>query len=210
MLLCVGVVFAFPSVSFAKKPLVANVSILGAVIAPTRWTGAPWDGPAKRNPKTVAAVRKLMKGAAPAEVIRGAGKLAPKGKAAPDVFGYVAVYGPTTRKLAHMAATRFALATMRDAKHNTYTPQFNVSYNGWPVYKHTQFRLVLWDADHSVNEQIGVVNVSYRDVANAVAAGKPVWVNVYRRSQTQILYVRIRASKAAPDAAAKVDGQKFQ
>jgi len=211
MFLCVGLALAFPSVSFAKKPLVVNVSIFGAVIGPSKWTGAPWDGTGKRNPKAFAATIKTVKsdGTPVPAVIKQVEKLAPKGAAAPDVFGYVTTYGPTTRALADSAATRFALATKRKAKRNTYTPRFDVTYDAWPVYAHTQFRIVLWDGDRSKNESIGVVNISQSDIADALDAGKPIWVNVYRRGQGQILYVKIRASKAAPNAVAKVEGEKY-
>jgi len=211
MFLAVGLVAVFPSICAARGPLIANISILGAVIGPSKWNGDPWDGAGKRNPKAFKAIGKIVNAgnASVPAVIKKVEKLAPTGRA-PDVFGYVTTYGPTTTALSDTAATRFTLATKHSARRNTYHPRFNVSYDGWPVYKHTQFRIVLWDADRSRNEAIGVVNISYADVKNAVAAGKPIWVNVYKRSQGQIICIQIKASKAPPNAVAKVDGDKYQ
>jgi len=212
VVLVIGLVFAVPCVCAANTALKVNLSIMGAVVGPTKWTGAPWDGRGKADPKAVKAVRKLMQGGGEvAAAIARIKELAPKGAAsAPDVTGYVIYTGPTSRELAQIASTRLALAPKHEPMENNYQPRFDVGYRGWPVYRHSLFRLVLWDADRSHAEPMGVVKIRYRDIARAVESGKPTWVNVARQSYNQILFVEIRASKAAPGVSAKLDGAKYR
>lgn len=196
----------------AEEPIRINLTFLGAVIGPTKENGAPWDGPARIDTRTLSTVQNLMapgSGMASSAIINTVSQLARQGTAAPDVIGYVEQIGSTIRDLANTAGIPIALATKQNMTRDSYTPQFSVTYEGWPIFKDSRFQIHLWDADLFNNDAIGVVEITYNDIMQAIKNGKTTWIKVSDQSFNQVLFIQISADKALSNTQAKIDGYRF-
>ena len=193
-------------------PIYVNISFLSVLVAPTKVNSNTWDASAKINAHASGLLADMMlpgSGIATGTIISKASELATQGKAAPDVIGYVVLTGPTTRNLVNIAGTPIALATKINRTKDSYTPRFNTSYYGWPMYQDTRFQIHLWDLDLVNHDPIGVVEITKKHVVHAIDEGIPIWVNVANQSMNQLLYVQISATKARKYTKTRIDGYRY-
>lgn len=205
--------FAFISTAYAENPVMVDFRILGAVIAPTKYNGAPWDGLGRADTSAMSKVSSMMapgSGLVSSQVIAAIGDLASQGNAAPDVIGYLRQVGVTTKYLASVAGTPMALATKTSMTHNSYTPAFDTGYMGWPIFKETTFEIRLWDADLTQNDDIATVEITYKDIMAAIKHGKSIWLNVSDQGLGQLLYIHITASKSIEGERPRFYGYRWQ
>lgn len=211
-LLPVGTLTAESAPTQRDAPLHATVSILGALVGPTKIDGKPWDSSLRLGSAASAAIGELgLPGtsALTASLIGSIANQAPQGKAAPDVVGYVRLEGTTTRNLASAGGTNLALADRRMMTRDSYTPRFYVTYQGWTFFPDNRLRVHLWDRDLQNHDSIAVVEITYQDIIKAIEVGKPIWVNVADQSLKQLLYVQISASKAPPNTRPELRAYRY-
>lgn len=165
-----------------------TITLRGAVIAPSKADGSPWDGDLRVPDNVRDQVTQKLLGsgvrnldtdaiAAAAIVYVGTGLLDQINK--PDVYGAAVVVGTN-------------LQVPIQKEENTYTP------NGWGVTfsrvnwsSQPRVEVVLKDADELHDDLIGDVVISTDDLKNALAAGKPYDVRVDDQSNGQLLYLSI-------------------
>lgn len=194
-----------------EEPLKVNIIITAVAIGPSRFDGNPWD---KSNntpdtPPTNTTASDSKVDTRPELAIQALLETAPAGRAAPDVVGYVVQAGATRTELAAYAGIPLALASTDNLIPNSYTPRFRTGYSGWPLYAQSRLRIRLWDRDRRVHQHIGMVEINYEHILDALKAGVPTWINVAEQSNNQLLYVQLSVSKAAEHARPRMYGYRF-
>ena len=196
-----------------EEPAKLDIEFLSALVAPSKVNGNSWDSKATINGAAAAVVSEMLlpgSGTTASSVVSAVANSAPKGAAAPDVIGYVVQKGPTTRSLANVAGIPIALALRSQKTQDSYTPRFYAGYQGWPVYPETRFQIQLWDADLINDDQIAVVELSYKQLMSAAEEGKPTWVKVADQSMNQLLYVLVSVSKSLEATMPKMSGYRWK
>lgn len=195
-----------------EQPQYVNFTILGAVVGPTKINGATWDATFRANSKTSGLLSDFVlpgSGELTSSAIQVISQVSKHGTAAPDVIGNVVQTGPTVRTLTNVAGIRMTLADKRRLTKDSYMPEFDTGYSGWPIYKDTRFRIQLWDKDAIRSDNIATVELTYDDIMLAIKRGKPVWINVADQSMKQLLYVEITATKALTNQSPKMEGYRW-
>lgn len=188
-----------------------NLTILGAVIAPTKIDKTTWDkgGVKIDNASSNLISEMLTTGIPVSSIMNTIGNSAAKGTAAPDVIGYIQLVGTTLKNISNIAWTPIALATKKySLSKNSYTPSFNAGYKNWPLFKENRFRIVLLDADLFDDDPIATIELTYDDVMNAIEAGKTTWINVSEQGMNQLLFIQISASESSSKKSF-IDGYKY-
>ena len=189
-----------------------DLTILGAVIAPTKIDKTTWDrGVIKIDNASSNLISEMITTGIPvSSIMNTIGNSAAKGTAAPDVIGYIQLLGKTLKSVSNIAWTPIALATKNYAiTKNSYTPMFNAGYKNWPLYKDNRFRIVLLDADmFDSDDAIGTIELTYDDVMNAIKIGKTTWINVSEQGSNQLLFIQISASESSSKKSF-IDGYRY-
>jgi len=200
--------------SKGDSPIYVNFTILSAVIAPTKINGKSWDagGTSSKGASGIGVISEMLmagSGVPATSVISALSEVAAKGKAAPDVVGYVQQTGPTTRNLAKIAGIPMALSTRENRTKDSYIPRFSTGYSGWPVFPDTRFQIQLSDLDLMDHDHIGVVELNYEHILSVIEEGKPKWINVADQSMNQLLYILVTATKADEHTRPKMNGYEW-
>ncbi|RXJ79343.1 hypothetical protein [Arcobacter sp. F2176] len=188
-----------------------NLTVLGAVIAPTKIDKTTWDkgGIKIDNASSNLISEMLTTGIPVSSIMNTIGNNAAKGTAAPDVIGYIQLIGSSLKNISNIAWTPIVLATKSYAlSKDSYTPSFNAGYKNWPLFKENRFRIVLWDADLFDDDPIATVELTYNDVMNAIKVGKTTWINVAEQGNNQLLFIQISASESSSKKSF-IDGYKY-
>lgn len=181
-----------------EEPTYYNISIMGAVIGPTKIGNQKWDTGFGSLKGIVPLATIALPGILPlsSSLISKIIEKAPTGTSAPDVFGNVQMVGPTTKDALKVLKKPIQLATKQNLTKNSYTPSLFAEYQSWPIYKNTRIRIELWDKDISENDLIGKVELNSKDLDKATKEEKPVYIKVADQSQNQLLYIQISVTKS--------------
>lgn len=157
-----------------------TVSVLGALIAPTKLDGRPWDG--MGDPTQLAqAVGGLLADASPYTAIASA--MAGPAAAAldqPDVGGSAQLF---------MDGREFGVGVLEKVQ-DSFTPQWStVTWDNVELPR-ARVRLTLWDRDLLNDDPIGIVEISPDELVNAASAGTVVPIRVDAQN-LQVLFVSI-------------------
>jgi hypothetical protein len=188
--------------AFAKEePIKVNISILSAVIGPSKVGDQKWDT-GFGSLKGLAPLASLVvpfSGMITTSVVSGLIGKAPQGNSAPDVFGTAQFIGNIDMDPSSSLLKPLDLATFKTLTKNSYTPGLKGEYKSWPMYKDTRLRIELKDKDFAEHDLIGKVEITRSDVELAIKTGKPIYINVAEQSQNQLLFIQISASMATGD-----------
>mgnify|MGYP000579320415 CR=1 FL=1 len=196
-----------------QKALFVDFSVLGAVVSPTKMNGATWDRGFSINKSIGSLISNMVipgAGFAVEAVLGSIGKDAAKGQAAPDVIGYIMQTGYSQGSFRRAINMPVGLANKKQKSQDSYTPDFSTSYLGWPIYENTRFRIKLYDADLFKDDPMGTVEITSRDIVQAIKANKPLWINVSQQSSNQILFVQISASRVVGKSRPDIKGVRWK
>jgi len=210
---CVVFVLLANTVFAKDKLMYVDFTILGAFVGPTKVNGKSWDASFKINKSMGTLVSDMImpgSGFLTSSMIGAVGSAAPKGKAAPDVIGYIKQTGPTIKKLVKVAGTPLVLASKYNLSKDNYLPNFETGYSGWPIFKDTRFRIQLWDKDLMDHDNIGSVEITYDDILLAIEKGKATWIKVADQSMNQLLYISVTARKSLKNTRPKMNGYRWE
>ena len=198
--------------ALAEEPLKVNFTVLSALIGPTKVNGKTWDPSAGFDTTSSSIITEMVvpgAGVFASTVISAMSRVAAQGQAAPDVIGFIVQTGITTTNLKKIAFIPMKLANTRNISRDSYTPRFQTGYSGWPIFKDTRFQIQLWDFDMIDPDPIGVIELTYENIIEAIEKGKPIWINVAEQSMNQLLFVQITASFSLKSTAPKMNGYKW-
>lgn len=204
--------FLISTFVYAQEPIKVNFTVLGAVIGPVKINGKSWDVGRAVDPSASGLIAELMapgSGALVSSVVNTVSQVAANGTAAPDVVGYIQQVGPTTRYLSKISGTPIELAGKRTLARDSYTPNFQAGYSGWPIFIGTRFRIHLWDLDFQNHDTIAAVEITYDDIMSAIKHGKTKWIKVADQSNNQLLYIQISASSSLEYTKPSINGYRF-
>lgn len=181
-----------------EEPIYYNISIMGAVVGPTKIGNQKWDSGFGTLKGIVPLASIALPGILPlsSNLISNILDKAPTGASAPDVFGFVQIVGPTTNDALKVLSKPIQLATQQSLTKNSYTPSLFAEYQSWPIFKDTRIRIELWDKDLAENDLIGKVELNVKDLDLAIKEEKPVYIKVADQSQNQLLYIQISVTKS--------------
>lgn len=164
----------------APARTIRRVALVGALIAPSKIDGRPWDGMGD-----------------PSELVRGVTGILTANALYGDVAAALA--GPAAAALdkpdvggaAELFINGHAVASGRLSKvQDSFAPQWaNLIWDGVDL-EMARIRVSLWDMDLLENDPIGVVEVDARKLLEASAVGAVVPVRVNDQN-AQVLYISI-------------------
>jgi hypothetical protein len=158
----------------------ATVSIVGALVAPTKIDGRPWDGMGDPT-ELVQAVGGLLADSSPYAAIAGA--MAGPAAAAldkPDVGGAAELY---------MDGRVFGVGAFAKVQ-DSFTPQWSTVTWDNVELPLARVRLTLWDRDLVEDDPIGIVEISSDDLMTAASVGNVFPVRVDSQN-AQVLFVAV-------------------
>jgi hypothetical protein len=167
----------------AVEPQLVHVSILGALIGPSKADGRPWDGPGHVDPesmsKVISALAKTNAYAAATTVVLG---LSMDALSKPDPYGYAELLAPNP-------VARVDLPLMYK---DTFTPGWSsAEFSDVALRKGARIRVTLVDKDLSNDDLIGTVELTRNDLRAALEAGTVYPVRVAEQSANQVLFINV-------------------
>jgi hypothetical protein len=180
-----------------RPPTLFVVEFLNATIAPTKFSGAPWDGFGGAKPGAVAVLASLVTAAEPSTaVITAAARLGVKGTELPEPVGYVEAYRDGETE----AGPRCVLADMPVERHerDTLTPSFRCQFRLSRDLSAYRFRLKLVDKDVTDHDLIGVAEIGPEALLEALKSERISQVRVADQTNGQLLSVGISVRATAP------------
>jgi hypothetical protein len=172
------------------RPPIVEVTLLDAVIGPTKSDGRPWDGLGAGADREIgagldAAVAIADVSQSYATVLGLLAKAANKGLAAPEPYG--------SGEIARGAGGAFGEAVDLQADRDTCTPMWRPSR----IWRHVELndrvriRIKLTDRDFQFDDPIGAVELNATDLRTALASGHNYHVRTAEQSDRQVLFVGV-------------------
>jgi hypothetical protein len=171
------------SVPEKVEPAFVRVSIIGALIAPSKTDGRTWDGPGRVPIETTNKVVSALAAANPYAAVAGVvANLAMSTLDKPDPYGYAELLGPGLAGSVELPMSYI----------DTLTPSWQgADFIQVPLRSGARIRITLIDKDLSHDDPIGTVELSNRDLREALEAGNIVPVRVAEQSNSQILFINV-------------------
>jgi len=165
------------------EPLLRRVDLVGATIAPVKADGRQWDGlGAQANKLILNGLSAALASATPyAAAMRFLSEPATQALAKPDVTGVAELY------IDGQLVKRHTLAKIQDS----FTPQWtDVAWEN-VTPKRARLRIVLYDADLTAADPIGIMDLNGDDLLAAQWDGNVRQVLVSKQTNRQALFVAV-------------------
>jgi hypothetical protein len=167
-----------------ESPLPAFVAVefRGALIAPTKVNGAPWDGPGPLDASAATLIAKALAGADPYDAALSV--LANPAIAAldkPEPFGDARVMN---------AGAVLLHVPLQTSERDTLTPIWNsATAPRVPLAPSTRIEITLLDKDLEFDDAMGVATVTESDLVAALRAGTVYHVPLAEQTHNQVLFL---------------------